>query len=121
LIWISATGSQATVYPAITGYTAVGSWGFLRVPQALLAVPCLAYDSYARADGSLGSTEASGPDGQAANARSYQGGSTWQINSHKALTSMPGASCSPTLVERHQRLVRHHPLRKAAGDRAIRS
>jgi hypothetical protein len=92
LIWISATGSQATVYPAITGYTAVGSWGFLRVPQALLAVPCLAYDSYARADGSLGNSEASGPDGQAVNARSYQGGSTWQISSHKALNSPAAGS-----------------------------
>jgi hypothetical protein len=49
---------------------------------------CLAYDSFTRSDGALGSSEASGPDGQAVAERAWTFDSgIWTVDTHQAKSS----------------------------------
>jgi len=65
LIFISVTGS-ANEFPALgnTFTTDVYVVDNLRIPNALYIPQPIAYDTFTRADGALGSTEGTGPDAQ---------------------------------------------------------
>ncbi len=88
-IWRSSNGNGATQYPAV-GEGAVGAFTVKRlaIPEALLTFPALAYDTFTRADGALGNTEAADADGQAATALAWaaQAG-TWGVAANAAACS----------------------------------
>lgn len=65
LLWPGSTNSAATVYPIIANYASALNVSYLRVPQTLWLPTPLAYDTFTRANGALGSSEAAGPDSQA--------------------------------------------------------
>lgn len=91
--WFGSSGSGTSLYPVAFGtYNALLKTSFMRVPQALWLPTPLAYDTFSRADGAPGSTETTGPDGQAAPARSHLGGSSWQIAANAAVNSPPSGS-----------------------------
>lgn len=72
LLWITAVGSAA-MFPAVTGQAA--GWNInvknLRIPILLYIPIPLAYDTFTRADGALGSTETVSPDGVVELARTW--------------------------------------------------
>ena len=86
----------ATMYAAaLISYGAIHTEdrvGFVRVPDWLwLLIPIL-YDTFGRANGAIGSSEAVGPEGQAVIAHPWTGGATWTVASNKMLnTPTPGA------------------------------
>ncbi len=90
LLWVSSTNSDATIYPSLTGEAGVGPGqdGFARIPKTALILIPLAYDAFGRANGALGSTETSGPDGasQPTPARVWTG-PTWTIATNKAVNT----------------------------------
>jgi hypothetical protein len=87
LLYLSSAGSTA-MYPGIqsVGSTPNFSADFLRVPKRKWLPALLAYDSFTRADGALGSSETRGPDGQLATARVWSG-STWRTASGTAVNT----------------------------------
>lgn len=90
LVYASATGNSATMYPvaAAGATTSVFTADNLRVPAALYSVPVLAYDTFTRANGALGSTETAGADAQAVTARAWADSvGTWGISTNKAVAS----------------------------------
>lgn len=94
LLFVTLSNSTATLYPQVVCSTASNN-NFqvddFRVPDVLYTVPCTAYDTFTRANGALGSSETTGPDGQAVTARAWTG-ATWAIVSNAAVnTPTPGA------------------------------
>jgi len=61
---------------------------YIRIPDLLWLPTPVAYDSFTRANGPLGTSEATGPDGQAVTGRTWEsGGATWAISSNKAMNA----------------------------------
>jgi len=87
LLWSHSSGSAAG-YPSVgsaSGTLTVFTADNIRVPVTLYNVPVLAYDTFTRADGALGSTETAGPDAQAVTARAWTAQvGTWAIASNVA-------------------------------------
>ena len=69
LVWSSPINSTATLYPQAASFDGSFSLRSFRVPAAVYLMPSLAYDTFTRADGALGSTEVVGMSGQAITAR----------------------------------------------------
>lgn len=92
LVYASATGNSATMYPvaAAGATTSVFTADNFRVPTALFTVPVLAYDTFTRANGALGSTETAGPDSQAA------GALAWTVQTGTIAVSSNTAAISAT-------------------------
>lgn len=87
LQWMGPAGTAATLYPYLTTRTdGNGPVDFIRMPEELWLPTSLAYDTFARADGALGSTLITGPDGQPCTARTWTG-ATWAISSEKAVNT----------------------------------
>ena len=86
LKWDTLTGSDATIYPAITNNDATFTSNFVRVPEQLWLPTPLAYDTFTRSNGAIGSTEVTGPDGQASPVRAWTG-ATWTIATNKAVNT----------------------------------
>jgi hypothetical protein len=88
LLWVDSTVSTTPLYPAITNYQSVWTVDGIRLPVSTWLPTPLAYDTFTRADGSLGNSETSGPDSQtvAAEAWTAQLG-TWGIATNKAASS----------------------------------
>lgn len=90
LLYSDAANATASL---VAGFRTVnpgdeGRWSFIRIPtQTFLPTP-LAYDTFTRADGALGSTEIIGPDSQAVVARVWtvQSGD-WEISSNTLITA----------------------------------
>jgi len=72
----------------------------IRIPPILYIPPVLAYDTFTRADGALGSTETSGSDGQVAAAIAWGTPTgTWVIGGNKAsATVLSGGLAIATIV-----------------------
>ncbi len=60
LVWIGMAGSTAILYPGIANNNAIISADNVLVPQQLFPVVPIASDSFARADGALGTTDGAG-------------------------------------------------------------
>jgi len=86
LLWHELTAADATMYPAISNNNAAFTADNIRVPDRLYIPTPLAYDTFTRADDSLGSSEAVGPDGQSVPQLAWTG-STWAISSGKAVNT----------------------------------
>jgi peptidoglycan/xylan/chitin deacetylase (PgdA/CDA1 family) len=79
-------GSAATVYAGTFNYDAAYTSDFICVPSRLfLPVPYF-YDTFTRSNGAIGSTETSGPDGQALTAKAWPG-TTWTVSSNAAINT----------------------------------
>jgi hypothetical protein len=65
------TSNFATAYASLSGTSGAWTSDYLRVPSDLWLPTPIAYDTFTRADGSLGSTETTGPDGQSCTARTW--------------------------------------------------
>jgi len=81
LIWVTNLDSTTTLYPSIIGYNSTTeTHDFLRIPTATWLPTPLAYDTFTRADGTIGSSETTGPDGQTTPQLSWTNGA---ISSNK--------------------------------------
>ena len=80
LLTAHTKGSTATLFPAVVSATnaSVFTSSFRRIPAQTFIPKPLAFDSFSRANGALGSSESSGPDGQASPVRVWTG-ATWAI------------------------------------------
>lgn len=87
LLYPASGGSDATLYAAIANNNAVFSSVFTRVPAPLWLPTPLAYDSFTRANGVIGSSEAAGPEGQSAPVVAWTGGATWTVASNKMVNT----------------------------------
>lgn len=91
LVRVSRTGAPGTRYPAIgvsTGTVGIFTADDPRIPTTLYTPSPLAYDTFTRADGALGSTETTGPDAQvlAALVWNFVTG-IWTISTNKAIAT----------------------------------
>jgi hypothetical protein len=84
LLWSFADSVIDPIYPIIFGRDAVFNSSFLRIPQQLWLPTPLAYDTFTRGDGAIGSTENAGPDSQYVAPRTWTG-STCTVSSNKAI------------------------------------
>ncbi len=74
-LWSSTTPSTSTLYPAIVGdTTVVQTADNIRIPTSTWLPTSLAYDTFTRADGAIGNSETTGPDGQTTPALAWTGG-----------------------------------------------
>jgi len=88
LLWFSAANNTANLYLGACGRTGTLDSDFIRVPDALWLPNPLAHDSFTRANGPLGSTEDTGPDGQPSTIRVWQlGGATWAVSANEAVNT----------------------------------
>lgn len=98
LLWVGFLGTGATRYPAIANRYAVMDIGFVGIPVPTWLPSPLVYDSFTRADGALGTSETSGPDGESVPARSWTTVSgTWAVSSSKAVASSAGIVILPSV------------------------
>jgi len=100
LYWMTAFALDSPLYwGSITYHNASDNEvPFVRVPDALWLPTPLAYDTFTRANGAVGSSEAIGPDGQTVAARTYttQSG-TWAINTNALEATAAGILTLPSL------------------------
>ena len=91
MFWFGGSDSTATLWPKVIINPAgahVLSIDYFRVPADLWLPTPLAYDTFTRADGVLGSSQTVGPDGQAAPARAWANlFGTSAISTNKAVFS----------------------------------
>jgi len=83
LMWDSLLTNTATIYPVTTTHDGTHTSSFIRVPEQTWLPTPLAYDTFTRADGAIGSTEATGPDGQGVPSKTWIG-ATWAIDTNQA-------------------------------------
>lgn len=86
-LWPGTYDSTAALYLVLHTYQGGASCEFVRVPAALWKPRPLAYDSFTRANGVIGSSEATGPDGQRAPVVAWTGGATWTVASGKMVNT----------------------------------
>lgn len=87
LAFRTAAGS-GNLYPAIVNNDGTFTSDYIRVLDDLWLPPIAAYDTFTRANGVLGSTETTGPDGQTVMAYAWEsGGVTWAIVSNEAVNT----------------------------------
>jgi hypothetical protein len=82
LLWIDNRGSITTLYPSISNGAATFTADNIRIPTALWLPTPLAYDTFTRADGAIGSSETSGPDAQSTPSLTWTGGA---VSGNKAV------------------------------------
>jgi len=90
LLGVDSTANTATVYPAavMTRSAADLTTSYIRSPVALYLPTPIAYDTFTRANGALGNSEAAGPDSQAVAALAWNNRvGTTQIATNKASAS----------------------------------
>lgn len=86
LLGITTVGATSPLYAATLNRSATCTLDNLRIPDRLYLPTPLAYDTFTRADGALGSSEATGPDGQSTPQLAWTG-ATWAISSGKAVNT----------------------------------
>jgi hypothetical protein len=84
----STSAGNASMYPAVQAgnSTAVFTLDNMRIPTATWLPTPLAYDSFTRADGAIGSTETTGPDSQVVPQLAWTG-STWTVSGNKIINN----------------------------------
>lgn len=105
LLWADDRGSASPLYPVWSvgngGVDEDALAGALRIPDDLFTdFPVLAYDTFTRGDGVLGSSETTGPDGQtlAAKAWTAQNG-TLEIDTNQAAVTALGSGTAYATVD----------------------
>lgn len=88
LVWIEPTINTTPMFPGIraTSTTAVFTADNIRVPVPVYIPSPLAYDTFTRADGAIGSTETTGPDSQVLVALAWTG-ATYTISTNKVINT----------------------------------
>lgn len=75
LLWISNLSSLSTMYPTLHGsISTISTVDNIRIPTPTWLPTPLAYDTFTRADGAIGSSETTGPDGQTTPSLAWTGG-----------------------------------------------
>ena len=87
LMWIGAAEPNAALYPTVCNRYSRHDIEFVRIPAALWLPTPLLYDSFTRANGVIGTSETTGPDGQSAPAVAHTGGATWTVASNKMVNT----------------------------------
>lgn len=89
LMYVSPLYSDANLYPGLGGAGKfVIKVDYMRIPDELWLPTPLAYDTFTRSDGALGSTETSGPDGQVTPSLLWSNkAGTSQISSNSIITT----------------------------------
>lgn len=93
MVWLNTTGAAGSLFPGAGNAGNAFNADDIRIPQDITYIPqSLAYDTFTRADGALGSTETTGPDSQSLTAIAWQfNTSIWAIASGQAIgTPTPG-------------------------------
>lgn len=87
LMFVGMAGT-ANLYPACSSgsTTDITAVDFIRIPVALYIPPIDTYDTFTRANGAIGTSEATGPDGQGCAAKAWTG-ATWTIATNKAVNT----------------------------------
>lgn len=88
LIWASFQGAPGLWFPAVGAWftASIFTAGNIRIPVNLYIPTPLAYDTFTRANGVLGSTEQTGPDGQILFALTWNFSSgVWVVSTNKAV------------------------------------
>ena len=88
LLWVYATGSSDLLFQVYLANAESHNFQIDNVasPDRLYLPPVLAYDTFTRANGALGNSEATGPDAQAVTARAWTG-ATWAVASNVAVNT----------------------------------
>lgn len=89
MVWSGGTDTTATVYPKLLLANSEAhdfTMDDFRVPVTTWLPTPLAYDTFTRSNGALGSTETTGPDGQAVGAKTWTG-ATWTVSSNAAINT----------------------------------
>ncbi|MEK7550901.1 MAG: MerR family DNA-binding transcriptional regulator, partial [Patescibacteria group bacterium] len=68
------TNSTATLYPEIDNYNTAFTVDNIRIPTSIWLPTPLAYDTFTRGDGAIGSSETTGPDSQTTPSLAWTGG-----------------------------------------------
>ena len=71
LLWVGSVSVADPLYPAAVTNNGTFSMEWFRIPAYLYLPPVQAYDTFTRANGALGSSEGTGPEGQGVSARSW--------------------------------------------------
>ena len=89
LIWITDSGTTATLYPAFSNLDGAGSIDNFRVPSFLYIPTMARYDTFTRANSTdLGTTETTGPDGQSVTASAWaENEGDWRVISNAVNTT----------------------------------
>ena len=97
LLWLTDTGSTATLYPTFSSLAGAGTVDNFRAPASLHIPKMIAYDTFTRDDAdSPGNSETTGPDGQSVNAVAWaEKHLDWDIVSNK-LKSLGSTAGWPT-------------------------
>ena len=76
LLWISSTGNTASLYPVISNWATNSTFTAdnIRIPTSTWLPTPLAYDTFTRGDGAIGSSETTGPDSQTTPSLAWTGG-----------------------------------------------
>jgi len=75
LLDVTSTGTTASMYPTIhTAYGGVFTADNIRIPTTLWLPTPLSYDTFTRGDGTIGSSETTGPDSQTTPSLAWTGG-----------------------------------------------
>lgn len=86
LLWVDVVGSTTPMMPASFSRNLVTNLDNTRVPVSVYIPQPLAYDTFTRSNGALGSTETIGPDSQALVSKTWQfTAGVWAIVSNKAV------------------------------------
>jgi len=89
LLWAAGLYTSATLLPAILNYNAVFTADDVEVPDETYLPTPAAYDTFTRANGAIGTSETTGPDGQTVAAREWTG-DTWTIAGNVAVNTPTG-------------------------------
>lgn len=88
LVWISTTGSGTFPGVIAGGTGTIATADDIKIPLNLIIISPLAYDTFTRADGALGSTETVGPDSQGLSALAWVFSvGIWAIATNKAVAT----------------------------------
>jgi hypothetical protein len=94
LLWNTDLGSTASVVPGYAGSSADAAHtsGYFRVPTSTWVPRPIAYDTFDRSNGAIGSTLAAGPESQVITAYAWSGDEgTVQVNTNKAVATAVAA------------------------------
>ena len=118
LIYVGSTNNTATVYPNVQASRHTAAFGFVRIPAYLYLPTPQAYDTFTRANGPLGSSEGTGPEGQGVSARSWanQVGTTLVAGNAASASALVGGIAIATVETATANVVHGAKLTRAGNE-----